>query len=283
MALAAALIWASSVILFKRSEAILPQGMNLFKNLVGIALLSVTMSAMGLGFDAARPTGDWLLLGLSGLAGLGLADTLFFMALRRLGPSRLAVVECAYAPMVVVLSVVTLGERIGLPFALGAALVVGGVLLTLMERVPEEEPRLPGVLLGLAAIAAMAAGVVLAKRPLEHGHLVEVTLVRLIAGVSGQLLWILLDPRQRPALMVLRPQRVWGTLIPASVMGSYVAMLLWLGGYKWADASVAAVLNQTSTIFTILLAWIFLGESLSRQRALGAALALAGVGMILVM
>ena len=37
-----------------------------------------------------------------------------------------------------------------------------------------------------------------------------------------------------------RPSAVWRTLVPASVLGSYVSMLLWIGGFKWADASVAS-------------------------------------------
>jgi len=80
---------------------------------------------------------------------------------------------------------------------------------------------------------------------------------------------------------VLWPSRVWRTLVPASVLGSYVAMLLWLGGFKWASASTASVLNQLSTVFTIVLAWIFLGERLSLRRALGAALAVAGALLVL--
>jgi drug/metabolite transporter (DMT)-like permease len=53
-------------------------------------------------------------------------------------------------------------------------------------------------------------------------------------------------------------------------------MLLWLGGFKWALASTASVLNQLSSVFTIVLARVFLAEPLSRRRAVGGAVAVAG-------
>jgi drug/metabolite transporter (DMT)-like permease len=65
-------------------------------------------------------------------------------------------------------------------------------------------------------------------------------------------------------------------------LGSYVAMLLWLGGFKWASASIAAVLNQLSSIFTMILARVVLLEPVTPRRALGAAVAVGGAVLILV-
>ena len=90
-----------------------------------------------------------------------------------------------------------------------------------------------------------------------------------------------LELAAREALGVLKPSRVWVTLLPASILGSYVAMLLWLGGFKWATASTASVLNQLSSVFTIILARVYLKEQVSGRRALGAAAAVAGAAMIL--
>jgi drug/metabolite transporter (DMT)-like permease len=292
LALGAALVWSTSIILFKRSEAIRPLGMNLFKNVVGTALLGLTLLVMGRGLDMERPAGEWLRLAASGVLGIAIADTLIFMALRRLGPALLAIVDCVYAPTIVLVSVLFLGERIGLRFALGAALVVGGVLLATVEKarpgapgsapVPAEGSRLTGVLLGLTGIGSMALGVALAKPPLQRGSLPEVTMVRLVAATAVQLAWVAIVPSERSVLRVFAPSPAWRTLIPAAVLASYVSLLLWLGGFKWADASVAAVLNQMSSVFTIALARIVLGEPVTRRRALGGAVAVGGALVVLV-
>jgi len=292
LALLAALTWSISVILFKRSESIPPQGLNLFKNVAAIALLLLSLPLFGQGIDWQRPAADWWRLVVSGAVGIAIADTVVFMALRRLGPGRLAVVDCAYTPTIVVLSVIFLGERFGPGFFLGAVLVVGGVLLATIDRgqssaarprAEQIEPprRHRGVALALFGMICMAIGIVVAKPALERGMLVEVTLIRLVAGVAGQLLWMIAVPSQRKALSVFRPSAVWRTLIPASILGSYVSMLLWLGGFKWAEASVATVLNQMATVFTIVLARIFLGEKLTTRRAIGSAAAVAGVLLVL--
>ncbi|MEL6344103.1 MAG: DMT family transporter [Myxococcota bacterium] len=283
LALCAAMVWSLSIVLFKRSEAISPQGMNLFKNLTAISLLLLTMPLLGVGFLAERTPEDWLRLTISGVLGIGIADTATFMALRRLGPGLLAIVDCAYSPTVVLMAVVFLGEQVGPIFLLGAALVVLGVGWASADRITRPPDFWTGLGLGVFGITAMAAGVTLAKPALESGHLVELTLIRLVAGVVFQLLWILVDPRQRHALQALRPQPAWKTLLPASFLGSYVSMMLWLGGFKYADASAAAVLNQMSTIFIIFMAWLILGEAVTRRKLIGAGVAMAGAITIILL
>ena len=284
-ALVAALTWSVSVVLFKRSEAASAQSMNLFKNATATVLLLATMPLLQIGVDWERSGEDWFRLVSSGVLGIAVADTLIFVALKRLGAGLLAVVDCAYAPVIVSLGIIVLGEPFGLTFAIGAVLVVGGVLAAAGQKTDERAVRgralLHGVLIGVAGIVAMAVGVILAKPALERGHLVEVSLVRLVAGVVSQSLWVIVWPSQRSAFSIFKPSKVWRTLVPASILGSYVAMLLWLGGFKWANASTAAVLNQLSSVFTIVLARIYLGEAVTPRRAVGAGAAVVGALLIL--
>ncbi|MCB9729259.1 MAG: DMT family transporter [Deltaproteobacteria bacterium] len=289
MALGCALTWAASVILFKRAEVqghLSPHALNLFKNCLAIALLAATLALSGGGPDLERPPGDWLRLIVSGAVGIGLADTLYFAALRRIGAGPLALSETIYSPVVVILSVTLLGEAFGAMMALGGAMVLGGVALALW-RSERREPggaltRISpaGVGLGLLAGTLMATGVVIAKPALARSGLIEATLVRLIAGVAIQLVWILPRPDRLAILGILRPQPVWRTLLPASFMGAYVAMLLWMGGMKYTDASVASILNQLTVVFTLLMAHVFLGELLTGRRLAGAFLAISGASLI---
>jgi len=257
--------------------------MNRVRSRTGIVLLSRAMPLLGVSVLDDRSTGDWLRLCISGALGIGIADTVVFMALRRLGPGLLAIVECTYAPTVVLLAVLFLHEQLNVAFLIGAVLVICGVAWVSTEQVSRPPDFRAGMVLGVLGIVSMAVGITLAKPALENGHLVELSLIRLLAGVGFQVVWIAIDPRQRVALKVLRPQAAWKTLLPASFLGSYVSMMLWLGGFKWGDVSSAAVLNQMSTIFTILLAWMILGEPITRRRLVGAGLAFSGAVLILAM
>ena len=57
-------------------------------------------------------------------------------------------------------------------------------------------------------------------------------------------------------------------------------MFIWLAGYKYADGATAGVLNQTSTLFTVGLAAIFLKERLTVAKCLGTLAAFSGVAVI---
>ena len=69
----------------------------------------------------------------------------------------------------------------------------------------------------------------------------------------------------------------WGTICLASFLGAYLALILWLAGYKLIDASVASVLNETNVVFIVFFAWLILGEWVNRRRLIGMALTVAGV------
>jgi drug/metabolite transporter (DMT)-like permease len=57
--------------------------------------------------------------------------------------------------------------------------------------------------------------------------------------------------------------------------------MCWLAGFKYARAAIAAPLNQTSTMFVVLLAALFLGEPLTKVKLLAVALAFSGAAIIL--
>jgi drug/metabolite transporter (DMT)-like permease len=64
-------------------------------------------------------------------------------------------------------------------------------------------------------------------------------------------------------------------------IGQFLAMILWLAGYKFTSASVAAILNETASVFILLLAAIWLKEPLTRRALAGVGLTLAGVSCML--
>jgi drug/metabolite transporter (DMT)-like permease len=63
-------------------------------------------------------------------------------------------------------------------------------------------------------------------------------------------------------------------------LGAYLAMVLWLGGFKYTQASNASALNQTSNIFVFIFAAIFLGEKINLQRAIGILVGVAGAFLV---
>jgi len=287
LSLGCALAWGVSVIFFKRSEAVSAQAVNLFKNSSACLLLGITLLAIGGGFPRDRSPEDWVRILLSGVLGLAVADTLFLEALRRLGAGMMSIIDCVYAPLVALFSVALLGEKLGPGFMLGAALVVGGLIAASSGAVAWKDAaalartHLGSVMLGVASIAIMALGIVIAKPVLDKSELVETTFTRMGAGAVSLAIWVLIRRDRAETFRVFLPQKVWWNLVPAAVLGTYVSMLLWLGGMKYTSSSVAAVLNQMSVVFTLILARVWLKEPLSVRRMIGGAASLAGALVIL--
>lgn len=286
-ALLSPLVWAFAVILFKRSAHAPAGALNIFKNTVGFTLLSVTMGVLGVDLPVGRSPREWGAVALSGVLGLAVADTLLFAGLRRIGAARMAIADTVYAPIVVALSWTFLGERPGGMFAVGAVGVIAGVTLAavnrralLQEDVGERRNIVIGSLLVVAAISGTAVGIIVVKPMLAGANLFEVTWSRLFFGLIAQFVWMGVRGELRETAVALAPGPLWRTLVPAAVLGPYVSLLLWLGGFKWADASVAAVLNQMATIYVLVLARVWLKESLSVQQVAGALMACAGALVI---
>lgn len=253
--------------------------MTLFKNGVAAVLLVISAMATGITFPADRTWVEWARLAASGVLGLAVADTVLFEALRRVGAARIAITDTVYAPALLVLSWWFLGEHLSAVFFAGAALVLVGVATANLKGSTEHlDPRdlAVGTTLGLISVVANVVGVILSKPVLEHSQLVEVVLTRMLAGLVLQVPWALwkgFGPELRSA--VTRPE-VWRSLFPAAFVGTWLSLLLWMAGFKWAPASVAAVLNQMATVYILFLARFVLQEPVGWRQALGGTTAAAG-------
>lgn len=280
-ALSSALTWALAVILLRRSGESLPAfELNLFKNCFGIVLFIPTILLVN-GFSLPDYTINELLLVLvSGLLGIAVADTWYLKALNIMGASRTGIVSSLFSPFVIFLSAIFLGERLGPWQWLGFVLVMAGVLLVTWRTNRSEVDAADvkrGVLYAVGAVFMMAVGVVTVKEILETRSFLWTIQLRLVGGAAGMLIYMLVRARWQSVKDNFSKPQPWGTVMFASFLGSYFALMLWLGGYKLIDASVASVLNETNVAFIVLLAWLMLGERINQRKLLGLSLTLCGV------
>ena len=281
----AALSWAGGVIVYKRlGESLAPETLNLVKNVLVLAMIVPTIPLVhGLAIPSLSTSAILLALA-SGVLGIAVADTLYFKALNTLGAGRMGIVGNFYSPFVIVLSFAFLGERLnGLQLA-GFALVSGGVLIVSAHdphrRLTKAELR-RGALLGVAAVLLMASAIVMVKRVLEGAPLFWIVLLRLVGGVAGMLALFAWRREPLPIPGRTATKLRWRLLVLAAFLGQYVSMTLWMAGYKYTNASVAAVLNETASVFIVLLAALFLHEGLDARRLAGVTCTLTGVACML--
>jgi drug/metabolite transporter (DMT)-like permease len=280
LAVASGFVWAVAVILFRISgRKVHPVGLNLFKTALALVIMAPTMLVLGEPLFPAVPAAATGLLLLSGVLGIAVSDTLFFYALNRLGASLVAIVDCFYSPFVIGLSFLLLGERLSAWQLAGAALVVSAVLTISKEKRTEKfdgKNLAIGILYGVLAMFFVAFGIVMVKPVLGSVSVVWATLVRLAGGTLALALLVPFLRNRRAILGPLAERANWKALVPASFFGSYLSLVLWMGGMKYAKASVAAVLNQLNTIFIVIIAAIFLKERLTGWKVVAVILAFVG-------
>ncbi len=284
---ACAACWALAVVLFRRSGETLPAfELNLFKNLLATVLMVPTILVFhGPGLPGYSLS-EWGIVLLSGLVGIAVADTWYLRALNLMGASRTGVVGMLFSPFVVLLSVLFLAESLRPLQYLGFVVVLAGVLLVTWHRNRQEVSlralRL-GVAFGAGSVLLMAIGIVMVKPILETHAFLWTVGVRLAAGALGMLLFVLFSRSWQRMMIHYRAPQPWPTVVFASVMGSYVSMMLWLAGYKLTQASIASVLNETASAFIVLFAWLVLDEPLTRRKLAGVSLAFLGVSLIVLL
>jgi drug/metabolite transporter (DMT)-like permease len=284
LSFASAFLWAVAVVLFRVvGEKAHPVAMNLFKNALAVLLLVPTLAVFGEPLVPSLDAGRLLWLFASGVIGIAVADTLFFEALNRLGAELTAIVDCAYAPFVIGLSFLFLGERMGASQTAGVGLIILAVVLIALKKGDGRLPRrtlLAGIGIGIVALFFQAVGIVMFKPILKEVPLLQVCLVRMLGGTLGAAA----SPAflRRPGRL-LRPLFAGKTpflLLPASLLASYVSNVIWLGGMKYTLASIASALNQLNTIFIFILAALFLKEKITPLKLAAIGLAFAGAVLV---
>ena len=286
--LGCAFFWAFSVILFKKAgDNFSPIALNIYKSVVAMVMIGLTMLVMGIPFFPDVEPRVWWVLALSGLFGITLADIFYFSALNRLGAGMVAVMECLYLPGVLAFSYILLGERMGVWGIIGSILVLCAILVgafPLKDLKPgtiHKSEKLRGLFAGLLAMIFMALGIVIAKDVLDQTDVFWATFIRVSAGVLGLVPIVLCHPKRMQVVRELKFSKAWLNAFPATVSGNYIALLLWVAGMKYTTVSRAGVLNQMSTIFLFILATVWLKEKMTAQRLAAILLAVAGAYLVI--
>jgi drug/metabolite transporter (DMT)-like permease len=227
--------------------------------------------------------GDVLVLFASGIIAIAISDTLFHMSLNVVGAGISAIIDCLYSPLTVLLAMVLLKEKLTALQLLGMALVISGVFAASRHEPPQGvAPRqlMLGVVWGVLSMAALALGIVIAKPVLDRTPVLWATAARQVGCLLVMAPAAVLSPRRRQILSVLRPSPTWRVSIPAAFLGSYLALMCWIAGMKYTKVGIAAILNQSSTVYILILAAFFLRERFTVRKLIASATALAGILLV---
>ena len=283
--LSAALLWATAVVLFRTPIAVHgARTVNLLKCLLGTVLLAATLPLVGGFGQLAEVAGrDLALIAVSGLVGLTLGDTALFAAVGRLGAHRTLLLQ-TLSPVFAGLLAAALGERLTAGQMVGAVVVLGGVVMAVAPAGPAADgvrrATGAGLALGLLAAFGQGAGVVIAKAGMEDIGILPATLVRLGAAAAGLLVVGAFGGRLAGLGCAVGHPSTLRRLLPASFIGTYLALLLMTAGIILAPATIAAVLLATTPIFGLVIEAVADRRRPTVTAVIGTVVAVVGVAVL---
>lgn len=284
-ALVAALLWASSSVVYSRlGQQISPLLLNFMKGAIALFLLGLTATLVTDGFPSLPPTAIGFLV-ISGVIGIGFGDTVFFSSLKYLGARRALLFETLAPPLAAILALIFLQETLSVYAWLGIVLTLLGVSWVISERTSNQDIGAKnlkiGIIFGLGGAIAQAVGAVLSRSALTDFNLNPLwsTLIRLGAGTLS-LIPLLLPLRHQLQLPSLQwSWRLVGIIFLTAFASTYLGIWLQQVSLKFAATGVAQTLSSTSPLFVLPIA-AFLQETITPRAILGAFIALAGIALL---
>lgn len=283
-ALSAALLWAiSSVVYSGLGSKIAPLQLNLYKGIIAIALILLTLFIQGAAFDNLSFSTIGLLF-FSGILGIGLGDTAYFAALNSLGARRTLLLETSSPPMGALLALILIGEQLTYSVWCGILLTILGIVWVISERNPVDRVRVSrqGILWGILAAIAQATGAVISRYALIQSEIspLKSTLIRLIGGtviVVGLL--CLPSAKQIPKWQL--STRTLGIIAIAAFGSTYLGIWLQQTSLKFAPTGIAQTFLATSPLFILPIVGLQ-GEKISLRAILGVVISLSGIALMFI-
>jgi drug/metabolite transporter (DMT)-like permease len=270
LALGSSLVWGCADFLggmFSRRQPL--AAVVLVSQGAGFVALFCWLAASGFSIDAGS-----LELGLLAGMGGGIGLALFYRALAVGTMSIVSPISACGALLPFVISLAT-GEHPATLVLVGAVIALGGaVLASADEHRAAESARRQAVLLAFGAALALGAFTELIGLAGKHGDTLSALVGARIGSLAVLGLW---------AVTTRAPLRLDRSALPGVVVLGLLdtgANILFVLASERGYLSIVAVLGSLYPVATIIAAYLFLSERISRLQRSGVALALVGIALV---
>ena len=281
-AILTAICWSCGVICFDIAGRVLNSlQISLLKNIVGVLGFIIFLFIQSDSFPSFSQH-EYFILILSGVIGVAIGDLLFLASLRRIGSGLSAIISTSYSVSIFILAYIMYQEVISVFAYLGGVLVISGVIIGTMEKPDNKTPKniYIGVFYGILAHLFTAYSVLLLRPVMESHPVVPIALVRFSTGIIFSAIAIIYLKSYDDLIKTISKGFSNSYLLVGSFFGTFLSVIFWLAGYKYTLAGRAAIYNQLSTIFIIILASIFLQEIMTKKKWVAVTLALLGAFIV---
>jgi len=283
-ALGTAVCWSFTSLSFeaagKRVGSLQVNFIRLALAFIFISLFTKVTRAHFLPIDATPHA--WLWLSLSGLVGFVLGDLMLFKAFVVIGARISMLVMALVPPLTAIIAWIVLGEALTFIEISAMMITILGVALVVLERGKENgqivlSRPLNGILYAFGGAVGQAVGLILSKIGMGDYNAFAATQIRIITGVIGFGLIILLMRRKQHLIEALQNRIAMGFMTIGAFFGPFLGVSLSLLAVQHTDAGIAATITAIVPVLIIPPAILFFKEKVTLKEIIGACLAVAGV------
>ena len=293
-ALGTAFCWAFSSMFFttssKEAGAIPVNRIRLVFAVLLLLVFHTLITGQPLPLDA-EPF-RWLWLGLSGIVGLVLGDTLLFQAYFLIG-NRLGTLIMSGVPVISSLAAwLLLGEKLNLLSIAGIALCTSGIFVVVMERNNsnggeshhERRQYILGVFYAIGGAIGQAGGLVLAKKGLADNFpsISGVVIRMLIAMLFMWALTLLMGQVKVTLQKVSNNSKLIMNIAGGTVIGPFLGVWLSQIAVQRSYVGIASTLMAMTPIVILPISKFYYRENISMRAVIGTVIALVGVAIIFI-
>ncbi len=297
IALLTAISWSIGIFPFtEASRRMNPNSVNHFRLLLGVILLTVFLllffhfTFFQL-FTIPLPQ-HWLWFGLSGLVGLGLGDYFGFTSYAILGPRNGSVLTTLAPGASLLMGYYLLDEKLNWIGIAGMAITISGIIWISLSK--KEQAKITsshfgnkekGIFFGILAAFCQGFGLVFAKMgmsfTLENQNFssVHATFIRLFVSTIVTYGVTITIGKMREINEPLWENKNKGLkyIVAGTLFGPTIGVVLSMYAVSLINVSVAQTIFSLVPVIVLPLGYIFYKEKITFKSALGAAVAISGV------
>lgn len=281
-----------SAFLFAIKAILIKKAYGLDATLTAPTLLALRMVAalpffLFIAYFAPNPTEkttkkDWVILLIAGLVGYYLASILDFIGLTFISASLERIILFLYPTLTVLMMAVLYKRPIHMRVIMAIILSYGGTLTVMLGEGAQTHSSSvwAGSLFVFASAFAYAMYLVMTPTLIRRfGSWRFTGLAMSVACIASIIHYLVVQPTPFIHLSHFTPE-IWGYGVALGIFSTVLPATFLMQGIARVGPAQAAMLSAGGPILTVVLAVIFLGESLSWIQWIGCALNIVGVLMI---
>jgi drug/metabolite transporter (DMT)-like permease len=287
-ALGAAISWTVSALFYRKAlEEASPISANIIRlTLTGSILLLLLVFLGKLAVLTTLPLDLVLLASASGIIGLGLGDTLYFMSLKWIGVARAVPLTCIYPLFSVLWAVFLVGERITLAVVLGAVVIVLGILFlgqdSQANTTDTRKALIVGMVIALATAAVWSVSItmmdVAVKESPDIDHALIINTIRVITVAAVLLASSPIIDRKLGFLKVRK--RTVVALIAGGIAALGVGWFFLSYSFTVTSQARAVPISSTTPLFSTLAGILLLREKVTAHNVFGSIMVVVGIFLL---